>query len=99
MTIPGYEINPIRGMPRGGFGKLEDVIQFGISFLLLIATLLALVFLIWGGIQWITSGGDKAGIETARKKITFAVIGLVVVFSSFFILSVISTFLGVKLIK
>lgn len=99
MTIPGYQINPIKGMPTGGLPKLEEIIRFGITYLFIIATLLALVFLLWGGISWITSGGDKAGIETARKRITFALIGLVVAFLGFFIINFIGTFFGVKLYK
>lgn len=92
------KIKPVGGMPTGGLRKVEDIIQFGIIFLFIIATLLALAFLIWGGIQWITSGGDKAGIETARKKVTFALIGLVVTFLSFFIINALGVFLGINLL-
>src|SRR3989344_4341745 len=99
-SLPGgQQINPVGGMPSGGLGKVEEIIQLGITFLLVGATLLALTFLIWGGIQLITSGGDKTGVETARKKVTFALIGLVVAFLGFFIINFIGTFFGVKLFK
>ena len=45
-----------------------------------------LVFFIWGAIEWITSGGDKGKLESARNRITQAVIGLIILVSSFVIL-------------
>lgn len=99
-SLPGgYQINPAPGMPTGGIGKVEDIIQLGVTFLLVGAALLSLAFLIWGGIAWITSGGDKTGVEAARKKVTFAILGLVVAFLGFFIINFIGAFFGVKLIK
>lgn len=41
----------------------------------------AFIFLLWGAIQWVLAGGDKEGLEKARKKITGALIGLALVFS------------------
>ena len=43
-----------------------------------IGALLALGYLIWGGIDWITSEGDKTQYQEARKKITHALIGLAI---------------------
>ncbi|MCL4208728.1 hypothetical protein KJZ63_03825 [Patescibacteria group bacterium] len=66
-----------------------------LQFVLVIAALLVFLYLIWGGIEWITSGGDKGKTESARNKITAAVIGLIVVAASFAILQLALTFLGV----
>jgi hypothetical protein len=50
----------------------------------------------YGGIKWITSRGDKVAVESARRHIVAAVIGLVVVISAFFILQVVFRILGVQ---
>jgi hypothetical protein len=42
-----------------------------------------LIFLIWGGIEWLTAGGDKTKVETAQKMITNAFVGLAVLVLSF----------------
>lgn len=76
----------------------SNIVKFGITSLLILALLLSLFFLIWGGITWIMSGGDKAGVEAARNKIIYAIVGLVLVFLSFFIISVIGQMFGVTLI-
>lgn len=62
-----------------------------------IAALIALFFLIWGGIKWIISGGDKSKVEGARSTIIAALIGLVVTFLSFFILQLLLGLFGISL--
>jgi len=42
-----------------------------------------IIFLIWGGIEWLTAGGDKGRVETAQKMISNALIGLVVLVASY----------------
>ena len=80
-----------------GTGFAEDFGSFinGIlSFVMVIAALLVFLYLIWGGIEWITSGGDKGKTESARNKITSAIIGLIVVAASYAILTLALNFLG-----
>jgi len=82
-------------VPTGGLNKVEDLIQGGITILLISAVIIALFFLIWGGIAWITSSGDKAKVDAARNRIVYSVIGLVVAFSAFFIVNIVGQFLGI----
>lgn len=74
-TPPGFYTAP-------GGGGLEDIILWVIRALFIVAITSALIFLLWGGIKWITSSGDKEKIESARKTIIFAIIGLVIVLLS-----------------
>ena len=76
-------------------GKLISAV---IGLLLFVAVLLAFFFLILGGIQWITSGGDKAGMEAARNKITHAIVGLVIVGAAWAVMILVQNFLGVSFI-
>jgi hypothetical protein len=81
--------------------KISDIgqlISAGVGTLLIIAALLAFFYLILGGIQWITSGGDKAGMEAARNKITHAIVGLIIVGAAWAIMLLIQNFLGVSII-
>lgn len=59
----------------------------------------ALIFVIWAGIQLVRSGGDAKQVEGARKTLTFALIGLVLVLMSFFILNMIAGLTGTECIK
>jgi hypothetical protein len=77
--------------------NLGPIIGNAVTFILVIAAVIALFFLIWGGIRWITSGGDKAKVESARGTIIAAIIGLVISFLAFFILSIVLGFFGLSL--
>lgn len=37
-----------------------------------------LLYLVWGGLEWIMAGGDKTKVEDARSKITQGIIGMAV---------------------
>ena len=76
---------------------LGGVIGFAITLVFVAAVLIALFFLVYGGIKWITSGGDKGAVEAARNQIIAAVIGLIIVFLSFFILNLVLGFFGLSL--
>lgn len=86
--------------PLGQFNELcnLDATKFPkflgqiIVFFFIVAIIFALGYLIWGGIKWITSGGDKTSVETARNHIVAAIIGLIIVFLSYFILNLIVFF-------
>jgi hypothetical protein len=90
--LRGVDVDPGQGFAEN-FG---DLINGVLSFVMVIAALLVFLYLIWGGIEWITSGGDKGKTESARNKITSAVIGLIVVAASYAVLSLALNFLGFK---
>lgn len=74
--------------------KVEAIPQYIVNALFLIAAFLAVAYLMYGGIKWITSRGDKMQVEAARKHIVAAVLGLVIVAGSFFALNVVFRLLG-----
>ena len=76
--------------------KIEAIPQYLVNMMFLIAAFLAVAYLMFGGIKWITSRGDKIAVEAARKHIVAAVIGLVIVAGSFFALNVVFRLLGAE---
>lgn len=97
LTVDGKTIAPPTGIPTGGINKLVQILQFGVAFLLVFATIIALLYLIWGGTIWIMSGGDKAKIESARQQITYALIGVAVSFAAFMIVNFFAFFFHANL--
>lgn len=89
--------------PGGKFAGLEEitlpaVVPVLIQVILIISALVALVFMIIGGIKWITAGGDKAATESARGTLTSALIGLVIVFAAWAIIRLIELFFGIHIL-
>lgn len=74
--------------------QLGPLIQNGIVVAMIVAAVITFAFLIWGGLQWIMSGGDKSKYEEARGRITAALIGLAIVALAWLLIKLVSYFFG-----
>jgi hypothetical protein len=54
------------------------------------------IMILWGTVNWILSGGDKEKIAGARKRITTAIVGLVLLSLTFVIIFVLGQILGLE---
>ncbi|MEK7112033.1 MAG: hypothetical protein AAB875_01785 [Patescibacteria group bacterium] len=83
---------------QSGIGFFQSLIPrlVGISFV--VGSLVFFFVMVIGAIQWITSGGDKAANETARGKISNAIIGFVILLAVFAVLKVIEDFFGFNIL-
>lgn len=97
LTLPGGEKITAPGNAPTNIG-LSQLLSFAVTTLIIIAILLTLFFLIYGGINMITSGGDKQKVVQARLKLTYAVVGLIIVFLSFFIVNFVGQLFGISLL-
>lgn len=55
-----------------------------------IGALAVIAYFVWGAFEWITAGSDSKKTETARSRMTNAIIGLVLMVTSFTLLGFIS---------
>lgn len=81
--------------PEKGPESISWLISNGLKVLMGGAAIVAFFFLIIGGIQWITSGGDKTNTQAARDKITAALIGLAIVAVAYALMSLLGRFFGI----
>lgn len=70
-----------------------------LNYALFFSGFVALVFIILGGIRYITSGGDPKQASAARQIITYALIGLVLILLSIAIVNFLSYITGADCIK
>jgi hypothetical protein len=76
-----------------GTSTLYDLISQVIKYLLYLAGIVAIIFIIIGGYQYVTSAGSEEGSEKGKKTLINAVIGLVVVVLAFALVSILSNLL------
>lgn len=104
-AAPAYADIPVSTCPGGGFAaiclsadRIGSLIGNAINLIFVAAAILALIFLIIGGVKWLTSQGEKEGVTKARETIVAAVVGLVIVFLSYIIINfLLNLFVGVNL--
>jgi len=73
-----------------GQSTVTGLILTIISMLLAVTGLLAVLFLIIGGLRYITAHGNEEQAEGAKKTLQHAVIGLIIVILSFVIIRIIA---------
>lgn len=89
-----------------GFGTLGtpsgtgiEVFSKFISSTIGLMTIIAIVWFVFvfftGAISWISAGGDKQALESARKKIYTGIIGIVVVVSALFLIKLVGAIIGI----
>lgn len=81
-----------------GASALANFISKFIGIMTVIAFIWFIFALFIGAIGWLTSGGDKAKVQEAQKKITTAIIGLVIVISAIFLIKIIEVIFGISIL-
>lgn len=79
--------------------NLGKLIGSFLGVAILVGAIAAFGYMILGGIQWITAGGDTGKIEKARQKIMQSIIGLAVLASMFAIFTVVQYFFGIDILS
>jgi len=82
-----------------GASALANFISKFIGIMTVIAFIWFIFALFIGAIGWLTSGGDKAKVQEAQKKITTAIIGLVIVVSAIFLIKIIEVIFGISILE
>jgi len=99
--------NPVLPQSLGGGTGSHSISEGSTIIGTLITNIVGLLFifgfaltffeLLMGGIQWLSNGGDKAQLESARNKITNAMIGLVILGASYAVFTLVGQFFGLDI--
>lgn len=99
-------INPALNSNIGNAANVTDgvrvtgqVIRGLINIAFIAGSIIFVAMLILGGIQYISSSGDKENLQKSTKRISSALIGLVILFSLYVILGLLSAFTGLDLVN
>ncbi len=93
--------NPLLGdnlSALSGENFLGQLLPKTIGLLFVFGSLAFFFMFLWGAISWILSGGDKAHVENAKGRITNALIGLVLMVSTFAIVKLIEAFFNINIL-
>ncbi len=80
------------------FSTLGQIVAELLPYILVLGGMVATLFVIWGGLRYMTAQGDPKAITSARGTIVSAVIGLIIVISIFAILKIIELFFKIKVL-
>ena len=86
---------PISG-PLKDINTVGDLINRLLSFLIPLAGIILLLVLIWGGYDFLMSGGAPDKIKSAQAKITTGLIGFFLLAFAYLIVKIIAFIFGVE---
>ncbi|MPN61691.1 hypothetical protein SDC9_209433 [bioreactor metagenome] len=103
LVAPVYAENISLTNDSSSFKNLENltvsgIISGAISLVLIVVALVFFFILVFGGLKWVTSGGDEKKVGEARSQITNALIGLAIVFAAWAIMKLIGTVFGIDIL-
>lgn len=78
----------------GGINNLADLVNRVVQFLIPLAAAILLIVFIWGGYDYMMSGGAPEKVKSAQAKFTTGIIGLVLLLLSYVIVRTISGIFG-----
>lgn len=79
--------------------NLIDIVNMGVALAILLAGLLSVFYIFYGGISFILAAGDEGKIKTAVHTIRYAIIGLVVTIFAVTFVAIVGNIFGFNLVK
>ena len=80
------------------FSDIGDIINALVPYIFALAGLALLLILILGGFELMTSAGDPKKMESAKGKITNAIVGFIIIFISYWIVQILEIVFGVEIL-
>jgi len=95
-------ISPPPGTPVTGddpTGFVAGLVRGGIQLLLIVSFVVALIWTIFAGFRFVTSGGDPKSTGQAWTQIYMGLVGMLIIVGSFAIIKLVETFFEVNIIS
>jgi len=97
ISIPTRELGGVININKEDL-KLGEIVSGLLPYLFAGAGLFLLLYLIFGGFQLMTSGGDPKKMQEAKGKLTNALVGFIIVFVAYWLVQIVGTILGIEAI-
>ncbi|MBL7053239.1 MAG: hypothetical protein ISS02_01055 [Candidatus Portnoybacteria bacterium] len=72
------------------YKKLVSILDYVFG----LALALGIGYIIWGGIGWMTAGGDDEKLTTARKNLLYGLIGILIITGVWTLIRIVTSFFG-----
>ncbi|PZM80201.1 hypothetical protein DLH72_05155 [Candidatus Gracilibacteria bacterium] len=76
-----------------------DIVLLVISIFVLVSGVLSILFILWGGLLMILSGGKEEKITPALNTIRYAILGVIITVITIFIFPILGRILGIDVEK
>ncbi len=94
---PPNNIPKVTGNDPSSF--VANLVHNGLSLLLIVSFVIALIWIILNGLRFILAQGDEKTVASAWTQIYWTLIGMLIIMGSFAIIKMVETFFGVSVLN
>jgi len=96
--LPDYK--DVKGFENFQFANatIGDIFSAALPLVFVFAGLGVFIYIIYGGLHLMISGGDPAGIAEAKGKITNALVGFLIIFCSYWLIQILEIIFHLKIL-
>lgn len=87
------------GGTKEGTTIIGSLLSNGFTAMLIVGAIILVIMIIWSGISMMTGGADKERVQSAQKRLTYAIVGFIILICVFAIASFIGNFFGLSFFK
>ncbi|MEX0896314.1 MAG: pilin [Patescibacteria group bacterium] len=92
-------LNPLRNSPvRNQLSSPGGIVSRILDFAFPLAGLILFAMIVWGGFEMLTSAATSKGVEAGRQRVTNAIVGFIILFSSYWIIQIVQVVFGVAIL-
>jgi len=88
-----------KGGTPTGTAIIGQIISNAFMAMIIIGAVVLIAMIIWSGIALMTSGDNKERVQGAQKRLTYAIIGFIIIVCVFAIASFVGNFFGLTWFK
>lgn len=74
------------------------IISRALEFIFPLAGLVLFVMIVWGGFEMLSTAASKKSMDAGRQRITYAIIGYILLFASYWIIRIMEMMFGVNIV-
>ena len=98
LLFPAQALAQASWLPSEGpeADSLDELIRIGLNTAIILAAVVAVFFLVYGGFKYMTASGDSGKTEEAQKGIANALIGLIICIAAALVVNFVLSRLGME---
>ena len=96
-NVQALEINATSFPVGGNITSISQVVSFFTNTMILVGSIAMLVMLLLGGYGYLTSAGDSKKMASARDRIWYAIMGLLLIVGALLLTRLVGFITGVKI--
>lgn len=98
--MPAINFNQLfNALPNFQFFSLGTIVSAAIQAVFIFAGFALLLYMIFGGFQLMTSGGDPGKIKEGQAVITHGIVGFLIIFTAYWLVQLVGTIFGIAEIQ